>query len=382
LSLPRDRPPGHALAPGRLVALTAEDEALRDDRLFAPGVPARFPGTGWTHALKRLIEAGGRGLMTADRALREIRSGVLTAGEVTLVQHGASADGRKLRALGARPGVLLCLESPLYLDDFYDRLPMHAEGFPWFIGFAGQARRLPRETRFAQVRFPILAGPSVPGLGFDARLHRAVLVAGNKFPRACWGFSSASPRDLMRAALGWRARLGSRALREGAKGELLRLRLRLIDALAPRGLLDLFGAGWSPLIDVPQPWRGRLRAALSGVGPCEDKRSVLSRYRFALCLENTSWPGYLTEKLIDAIAAGCVPLYLGAPDIHQIIPRGALVDLTGKSEREIEDLILGMDASQAGPILEAGRVYLESEAGRLHQDAHFAQDVASKLGLG
>lgn len=43
----------------------------------------------------------------------------------------------------------------------------------------------------------------------------------------------------------------------------------------------------------------------------QDKQKWLQGYKFNLCFENSSYPGYLTEKLIDAYNAGCVPIYWG-----------------------------------------------------------------------
>jgi hypothetical protein len=39
------------------------------------------------------------------------------------------------------------------------------------------------------------------------------------------------------------------------------------------------------------------------------KYDLLSRYRFNLCFENSIFPGYYTEKLLQAWVGGCVPLY-------------------------------------------------------------------------
>ena len=41
------------------------------------------------------------------------------------------------------------------------------------------------------------------------------------------------------------------------------------------------------------------------------KRKWLENYKFNICFENSSYPGYLTEKLIDAYNAGCIPIYWG-----------------------------------------------------------------------
>lgn len=37
------------------------------------------------------------------------------------------------------------------------------------------------------------------------------------------------------------------------------------------------------------------------------------RYKFCIAMENSISPGYVTEKVFDALAAGCVPVYFGSP---------------------------------------------------------------------
>lgn len=46
-----------------------------------------------------------------------------------------------------------------------------------------------------------------------------------------------------------------------------------------------------------------------------DKAEFLRRHRFCLAFENSSSPGYTTEKLLDALLAGCIPIYWGNPDV-------------------------------------------------------------------
>lgn len=40
-----------------------------------------------------------------------------------------------------------------------------------------------------------------------------------------------------------------------------------------------------------------------------NKLKTIANYKFNICFENSIYPGYYTEKLIHAKAAGCVPLY-------------------------------------------------------------------------
>lgn len=41
------------------------------------------------------------------------------------------------------------------------------------------------------------------------------------------------------------------------------------------------------------------------------KFDILPEYKFCLCPENSIYDGYITEKLVDAYAGGCVPIYSG-----------------------------------------------------------------------
>ncbi|MCR4740782.1 MAG: hypothetical protein K5886_11055 [Lachnospiraceae bacterium] len=50
-------------------------------------------------------------------------------------------------------------------------------------------------------------------------------------------------------------------------------------------------------------------------GPVKDKIDFLRGYKFNLCIENSSAPGYTTEKLVEGFASGGIPIYWGDPEI-------------------------------------------------------------------
>jgi len=50
-------------------------------------------------------------------------------------------------------------------------------------------------------------------------------------------------------------------------------------------------------------------------GPVADKRKFLCNYRFAFAFENAAYPGYTTEKIVEAWLEGCIPIYWGNPRI-------------------------------------------------------------------
>lgn len=63
-----------------------------------------------------------------------------------------------------------------------------------------------------------------------------------------------------------------------------------------------------------------------GPVPPLEKLSVIRSYRFVVCYENTRTPGYISEKLFDCLFSGCVPVYLGEPNIQRFVPVECFID--------------------------------------------------------
>lgn len=60
----------------------------------------------------------------------------------------------------------------------------------------------------------------------------------------------------------------------------------------------------------------------SGLG----KRRTVARYPFCIAFENSSCPDYVTEKIFDALRAGSIPVYRGAPNVAEFVPPGSYID--------------------------------------------------------
>ena len=70
---------------------------------------------------------------------------------------------------------------------------------------------------------------------------------------------------------------------------------------------------------------GRYRNNIGG--PVADKREFESQHKFAIAFENSSHAGYSTEKIVNAFAAGTVPIYWGDPEIARIFNPEAFVNV-------------------------------------------------------
>ena len=49
----------------------------------------------------------------------------------------------------------------------------------------------------------------------------------------------------------------------------------------------------------------------------EGRIAPYAPYRYVIVMENSIYPNYFTEKLIDPLAAGCIPIYRGDPNIAE-----------------------------------------------------------------
>lgn len=83
-------------------------------------------------------------------------------------------------------------------------------------------------------------------------------------------------------------------------------RLRAIDELRKHGEVEIFGS-----------YVGR---------PVPSKYEIAREFKFCLAFENDLFPGYVTEKLLDAYLCGTIPLYWGDFGAEKHINRASFIN--------------------------------------------------------
>jgi hypothetical protein len=149
----------------------------------------------------------------------------------------------------------------------------------------------------------------------------------------------------------------SPAWRKAIEFQLQDTRYMSIHHLSRLGMLDLYGKGWPDVM-------------VAGQVPDGEKIETLRKYKYSLAIENISMPGYVTEKIIDCLAAGVIPIYRGAPDIEQFVPSDCYIDLetfTWPSESEAARMVI------------AGQAFLRSPRGERFSYQAFARQIVSAL---
>ena len=76
-------------------------------------------------------------------------------------------------------------------------------------------------------------------------------------------------------------------------------------------------------------------------GPVADKLAFCAEHKFNIAFENSTIPGYTTEKIMQALAVESVPIYYGDPQIDRYFDPACMVRVSSKDdiERAVEEII-------------------------------------------
>ncbi len=89
-------------------------------------------------------------------------------------------------------------------------------------------------------------------------------------------------------------------------------------------------------------------------GPVDDKMSFIRDYKFVIAFENSSSPGYTTEKILEPMLAGSIPVYWGNPLIGEDFNDKSFLnyDDLGSGEQLIESMLaMESDSTKAVAML-------------------------------
>lgn len=316
---------------------------------------------------------------SGKQALNLVKNKEIRPENIYVVQEILAEDAQKLIELGANPLVLTSGEAPIYAPIFYDELEEIAKKFPYKILFRGAIDRLGGENERNHVlHFPLNIGPEnlneiVP---WNER-KEIVMVVANKFCKLKFP-TTLEPKSFFRKLKTFL----SPSFRESVKNNFQTKRLESIEFFGNLEKLDLYGGGWNKKKDIPALNWKKLKPILKSIykGKCDNKIEVISKYKFAIAFENIAYPGYITEKITDCFAAGVIPIYLGAPDIEDFIPKNCFIDVRDfENFDELDNYLKNIDEKEAMDIIRNGREFLYSEEGQKYKMQSFAKTIVDFL---
>jgi hypothetical protein len=128
------------------------------------------------------------------------------------------------------------------------------------------------------------------------------------------------------------------------------------------------------------PGVGRVHRFPSLRGPVKSKNAVMRQYKFAIAYENAAFPGYVSEKIFDAFFAGCVPIYVGAPDVTDYIPPETFIDKRNFADYgELYRYLAGMPDKEYNDRLDAIESFVRGERIKVFGPENFTQSLLKNI---
>jgi hypothetical protein len=99
-------------------------------------------------------------------------------------------------------------------------------------------------------------------------------------------------------------------------------------------------------VDAGGLWLNNMNGRTVPMAPSRvaGKVEFLRRYKFTLAVENTIWPGYTTEKLVDPMYAASIPIYVGDPQAKLSFDPASYIDFSDFSTmKEMMEFVREVD---------------------------------------
>ena len=140
------------------------------------------------------------------------------------------------------------------------------------------------------------------------------------------------------------------------KNELYSERIKAIKFFAnTKEGIEFYGVGWDNVKDeiLKKAYKGKVKT----------KKDVLRNYKFTICYENAKGLyGYITEKIFDCFAAGTVPIYWGAENITDYIPKKCFIDFRDfRSYDDLYQYLINMSEKEYNDYLDAVKDYIQND---------------------
>ena len=154
---------------------------------------------------------------------------------------------------------------------------------------------------------------------------------------------------------------------------------------------DLFGAEWDvsvskyrairfirKMLNISENNSTSVRHVYRGT--VENKWDTMSAYKFVFTFENSGYPNLITEKIFDAIYAGSVPIYFGAPNITDYINSSLFIDYKDFENMEnLYDYLINLTDDAYLSYIESGKSFFESLEYHRFSSEHFSEVVFGRL---
>jgi len=394
----------------KVVVLSTDSKEFSDDRIFDLDWCDRFPGSAWLVYLQKLLVDLNIELVSIDTLKKKVEHEKFSDfSSIGIIGEPLCDNSTWLLKEGAIPLITINAESPIYAYNYYDNFKSIVKIYYKNITFSGLFNS-PDMKDIETMYFPsfhkkylsvkmqpwnnrklmvIVAGNKSGNFEILNKLDKLLKRLLNKNIKSI-NISPLTQTDLAQNTAKNRfyyiihqvkyelGKFFSKSFKTALKNELHTKRWEAIKYFGDLETLDLYGAGWDEYERFPSISREMMKKVIPVVykGQCENKINTIANYKFVFCAENTIYPGYVTEKIIDCFMAGAIPIYIGASDIENFIPKNLFIDLREyRSMKDLEERLINISEEEALLMIVSSKEFLKSKNGDKFSYEYMAERI-------
>lgn len=362
----------------KYIAICDDPDEFKENKIIDSDYAKKYPGSSWVPFLGSKLKTIDVLLVTGDVAYKNITDGNWRSKDVAVIQLASSKIGENLCNKGAKPFVYILAESLLWVPHVYKNIATVTGKYKTRIMFSGVYDWISTAKSFND---KILNFPSVFSNKYISNKkwsNKKFLVAvfSNKYHIS--DYTKIEMIKPLKTLSRYYNRFRMAEVKYILKHELQTERYRALEYFYTRRLMDLYGTDWDNLNNIEPVVSENLLRELEIRKPrrIENKLDYISNYKFSLVYENIAFPGYVTEKIIETISAGVVPIYYGAPDIKDYLPGNIYIHMREFNDYQaLEKHIKSIDEHTYSAMIEKGRMFLESDEGYKYTYEYFSDKI-------
>lgn len=341
-----------------------------ENRIFTEEVQRDSFGEGFWIILKTKAEVEGWEMITADIYLSN--QGKYATNKAYMISYMTTSRTSQLLNAKVIPLVVYSLESPNVAINFYTNIKSIASKYRYSILFRGVTESLNNPNSLV-LYWPNTIKKIVPFTNWHRRKFLC-MIASNKSKYAV------EPGKSFDFLLQLRKRIGLVMMDIKAPFvkviDLYTHRFKAIEYFSNVAGFSLFGTRWDKTSNLSRAIAERIKVLNPQPVAFRDKMETLKKFKYCICFENCIHPGYLTEKIFDCFFAGTIPIYFGAPDVAESIPKTCFIDFNDFNDFNLLNAYLfSLNEEANEKYLMAAKSFIESNRFEKFTDSHLATQI-------
>jgi len=348
------------------------------------------------HFLIKEIKENNYEIVWADTAIENINNGDWNAKDVLIIQEMSSKNGKILEKLGSIPFLCMCFEGPFIGHWFYEKINKFGKKFNKILIFDDQYHSIQFDKKkILNLGFPCVDENQLNN-SFQTlnkqQWDRKKLIVGiwsNKhyslhLKKIINHLKKFHFKYLILEII---SKILSKTYKKNLKNQIIDKRNQVFLNLSALNNFDLFGRGWSDSIEMPSKIYKKIQKFKKNIYDGNDqkfkklsKKEIFSNYKFCLCFENSISRSYVTEKIFDCLNAKVIPIYLGAPNINEFLPKECFIDFREfNDEKNLNNFLTNMNVDDANKYLDAAYNFLCSVNIKRNSCQFFSKQIINEI---